>query len=83
MTFCSTKPQESDRQKKINAYLQAVEVIKRLKADGKLDETCKVKAVPIPLYKNMVALVWGNSEVDFVATEKQVRKISLKRVIKN
>lgn len=83
MSFCGTKPQESERQKSINAYLQAVEVVNALKKDGKLDEVCKVKAIPIPLYKNVVAIVWGNNEINYGFASKDVRKISLKQVIKN
>ena len=81
MGFCATRI-ETDRDRKIRAYQQAVAVIDSLRKQGKLDDTCKVKAIPVPLYKNMVALVWGNSEIDYVAVEKQIRKISFNKVIK-
>lgn len=83
MNFCGTEPYESERQKSINAYLRAIKVINALKKDGKLDEICKVKGIQIPLYKNMIAIVWGNCEIDLGYSVKQIKKISLKRVIRN
>lgn len=64
MSFCGTKPQESDRQKKLNAYIKAVEVINSLRKEGKLDELCKVKGMAIPLADNIIGIVWGNTEID-------------------
>lgn len=57
--------------------------MKALKRDGKLDDVCKVKGIPIPLYKNIVGIVWGNSEIDYGVAKKQIRKISFKQVVKD
>lgn len=83
MGCCGTIPRETDTQRKIRSYETAKMVVNSLKAQGKLDDLCRVKAIPIPLYKNTIALVWGNSEIEYGFAAKQIRKISLKKVIKN
>ena len=58
---CGYKHEESEQ---VTQYKLAVQVMKELKKEGKLDEICKVKALAIPLSDNIVGLIWGNAEVD-------------------
>lgn len=71
MSFCGYKRPEPEP---IRQYKLALEVMKALKAEGKLDEVCKVKAIDIPLFKNIVCRVWGNTEIEY-GYGKQLRKI--------
>lgn len=61
MSFCGYKQPEPES---VRQYKLAVEVMKSLKRDGKLDEICKVKGMVIPLADNTVGIVWGNTEID-------------------
>lgn len=61
MNFCGTKHEEPES---IRQYKLALEVMKALKKEGKLDEVCKVKGMVIPLADNIAGIIWGNTEVD-------------------
>lgn len=79
---CGYVHQETHRERCIRQYKMAVQVMEQMKKQGELDEICKVKAIEIPLFKNISCRVWGNGEIDY-GYGKQARKIPEGTVVIN
>lgn len=64
---CGYIPPETDRERKIRAYLTAKKIVESLRKQGKLNDIpeCNTNALQIELYKNVVCQINAKGQINY------------------